>query len=91
MRVIQVPLPYVQPGAKVEALSFKAKVGGRADGLTRGEVRLHPEEPERITWQKQLLKQEWNLCHCNVWRNEDPNKMDYALRNHSKQGIKRQA
>jgi len=42
------------------------------------EVRLHSEEPERVTWQKQLLKQEWNFCHCNVWRNEDPNKMDYA-------------
>lgn len=43
MRVIQVPLPYVQPGAKVEAeakVEFKAKVGGRADGLTRGEGRL---------------------------------------------------
>ena len=38
--LIQVPLPYVQPGAKVEAeakVEFKAKVGGRADGLTRGE------------------------------------------------------
>lgn len=43
MRVIRVPLPYVQPGAKVEAeakVEFKAKVGGRADGLTRGEGRL---------------------------------------------------
>lgn len=42
LRVIQVPLPPLlnrQPGAKVEAeakMEFKAKVGGRADGLTRG-------------------------------------------------------
>ena len=39
LRVIQVPLPYVQPGAKVEAeakIEFKAKVGGQADELTRG-------------------------------------------------------